>query len=126
MLKPVTRKKLKIGGETYVKLLSEYLQTIPSYLGGECTCEKCSEIGISNMRQSPHRNEITRTDSTESICDRENPLVLNRSYESGVDLNGNCDQVVRTAMISILIFWVFIALIAGITDPESRPFFSST
>ncbi|PON51456.1 CRAL-TRIO lipid binding domain containing protein [Trema orientale] len=124
MLKPLTRKKLKIGGETYGKLLSEYLRTIPSYLGGKCTCEKCSEIGISNVRVSPCRNEIARTESSESFSRGENPL--NPSYETGVELNGNCDHVVRTAMISILMFWVFIALIAGIYDPESRPFFSST
>lgn len=122
----MTRKKLKIGGEAYGKLLSEYLQTIPSYLGGQCICERCSEIGISNMRQFTHRNQITRSESTESICDGENSLLLDQYYETGVDLNWNCDQVVRTAMISILIFWVFVALIAGIYDPETRPFFPST
>ncbi|KAL5581037.1 hypothetical protein UlMin_013479 [Ulmus minor] len=125
MLKPMTRKKLKIEGETYRKVLSEYLQTLPSFLGGKCTCEKCSETGCSYRRPSP-RNGITRTESTESVSEDENPFLFDRSYEAEVDMNWNCDQLVRTAMLSILIFWVFIALIAGIYDPESSPFFSST
>ena len=123
MLKPVTRKKLKIEGEMYRNVLSEYLQTVPSYLGGECTCEICSEMG--KVRQSRPRNETIRG-STESVYEGDNPPSLSSTYETAVGMNGNCDQVVRTAMISILIFWIFLALIAGLHDPESLHFFTST
>ncbi|XP_062084921.1 uncharacterized protein LOC133791052 [Humulus lupulus] len=126
MLKPVTRKKLKIWGEAYGKLLLEHLQTVPAYLGGKCKCEKCLELGTSNMRHSPLRNKITRRESTESFYDGENPPLLDSSYETGANSNSNCDQVVRTAIISCIMFWVFIALIAGIFDPESSPFAPST
>lgn len=46
-----------------------------------------------------------------------------RHPENEIDahLNGNYDQVLRTAMISILMLWAFIAVIAGLWDPESRP-----
>ena len=82
---------------------------------------------MSNRRHSPTRNEIRRTESTDSVYEGENPLLLGPTFETaGADLHGNCDQVVRTAMITVLMLWVFIALIAGIHDPESRPFFSST
>lgn len=126
MLKPVTRKKLRVEGETFRKVLSEHLQALPSYLDGKCTCEKCSEI--SHRRHTPTRNAIRRTESADSIYEGENPLSLNPTYENYADdhLHGNCDQIVRTAMITILMLWVFIALIAGILDPESRPVLSST
>lgn len=123
MLKPVTRKKLKIEGEMYRKVLSEYLQTVPSCLGGECTCEICSEMD--NIWQSRPRNETMRG-STESVYEGDNPPSESSTYETAVGMNGNCDQVLRTAMISILIFWIFLALVAGLHDPESRPFFTST
>lgn len=68
-------------------------------------------------------NGIAKTDSTASFSEGENSLQLNPSYDSGADLNDNCDQVLRTAIISILMLWVFIAFIAGMYDPETRPSF---
>ncbi|KAF8402873.1 hypothetical protein HHK36_010965 [Tetracentron sinense] len=58
VLKPVTRQKLRIEGDMYQKVLSEYLQTFPSFLGGKCTCTKCSTLGICDIQ--PHSNEETR------------------------------------------------------------------
>lgn len=73
--------------------------------------------------QQFRRNGITETDATASFGEGENSFTLDPTYESGDDLN--CDQVLRTAIISILMLWVFIAFIAGIYDPETRPFFTS-
>lgn len=114
----MTRKKLKIEGQMYQKVLAEFLQTLPLYLGGKCTCRKCSETSLSYMQQL-HTNRVTEIDGTASFGEGES-LAFDPNYEYGADLN--CDQVLRTAIISILMLWVFIAFIAGIFDPEARPF----
>lgn len=121
VLKPMTRKKLKIEGEMYKKLLSDYLLALPSYLGGKCTCTKCLTIGISHMPQPP-RSRMNNVPPITVVSNGGNPPAPHPADEIDIQLNGNCDQVVRTAMISILMLWVFMALVAGFVDPESRPF----
>ncbi|KAK9280634.1 hypothetical protein L1049_014330 [Liquidambar formosana] len=121
VLKPVTRQKLKIEGQAYQKVLSEYLQTLPSYLGGKCTCTVCSIISISNMQQ-PHANKETNNMVPITDNSDDEGLLLPQTYQSDNDMNVNCDQVLRTGIISILMLWVFIAFIAGLYDAESRSF----
>ncbi|KMZ62772.1 hypothetical protein ZOSMA_446G00090 [Zostera marina] len=41
VLKPTTRKKLKIEGEMCPRLLAELFQSMPSFLGGNCECGHC-------------------------------------------------------------------------------------
>ncbi|CAI0474935.1 unnamed protein product [Linum tenue] len=36
--------------------------------------------------------------------------------------NGEWDHLLRTAVIGILMAWIFVALAVGFYDPESRPF----
>ncbi|XP_044506502.1 uncharacterized protein LOC123226090 [Mangifera indica] len=118
ILKPVTRKKVKIEGEMYRKVLSEYFETTPSYIGGNCSCMKCSSIGIHDIQQ-PSSHETSKTQPLADITDNENlpsPLL---SHHDDINVIGNCDQVLRTAVIGIIIIWVLIALIAGLIDPES-------
>jgi hypothetical protein len=124
VLKPITRKKLKIEGEMYKKALSEYLETLPSYIGGKCTCTKCSTMSIGYMQQPP-TNWMNRIDPSAVVTDGEDPRARHLVDEIDINLNGNCDQVLRTAIISILMLWVFIAVVAGLFDPGSRPFFAS-
>lgn len=117
VLKPVTRQKLKIEGRLYQKLLSEYLQTLPSYLGGTCKCTRCAKISVYNT-------DIKNTNS-EFICTVEDLPSLPSSPNCETDMHiagtNNCEQVLRTAVVAILILWAFIALMAGMYDPESRP-----
>ncbi|GMY10807.1 phosphatidylinositol/phosphatidylcholine transfer protein sfh2 [Fagus crenata] len=120
VLKPTTRKKLKIVGEMYNKVLSEYLQTPPSYLGGKCTCAKCSTISI-RFRQQHHSNRMNKFEPN-LLSDGEGPAAPYPADDIDIGLNSNFDQVLRTAIISILMVWVFIAVIAGLYDTESRPF----
>lgn len=56
------------------------------------------------------------------VTDGADPYARHLVDEIDINLNGNCDQVLRTAIISILMLWVFIAVVAGLFDPESRPF----
>ncbi|KAJ1381803.1 CRAL-TRIO lipid binding domain [Sesbania bispinosa] len=116
VLKPATKKKLKIEGEMYRKVLYDNLQTLPSYLGGCCTCMKCSKIGKWNMLQ-PSETGTSRIDREEGVSDSEDSRSPHPYTELDDHQNSNYDQLLRTAVISILVFWVFIALGAGIYDP---------
>lgn len=121
VLKPATRQKLKIVGRMYKNDLSEYLQTFPSYLGGECECFRCVKLSSSHM-QLPQFDESTS--NRELNADNESTAdgfqIFGPSYEFP-DVNEGCDRVLRSAVIGILMVWALIALIAGIIDPESRP-----
>ena len=56
------------------------------------------------------------------LSDGEGPAAPYPADDIDIGLNSNFDQVLRTAIISILMVWVFIAVIAGLYDTESRPF----
>ncbi|KAK2985004.1 hypothetical protein RJ640_015599 [Escallonia rubra] len=116
-LKPVTLQKLKIEGKTYQKVLSEYLQVLPSSLGGICTCRRCVNLSICNMQPcavEPNNREINA-----DINSGEDLTSPHLSHETNMHTIGNCDHVLRAAVVGMLIFWILIALIAGTYDPES-------
>ncbi|XP_007016474.2 PREDICTED: uncharacterized protein LOC18590725 isoform X2 [Theobroma cacao] len=121
VLKPVTRKKLKIGGEMYRKVLFENLQTLPSYLGGDCRCTKCLTIGVHDVKRS-HRDQINKIQASEDVSNSEDIPTTSMICQDDIHESGSCDQVLRTAIVGLLMFWVLIALIAGLYDPESHPF----
>ncbi|XP_019448640.1 PREDICTED: uncharacterized protein LOC109351598 isoform X1 [Lupinus angustifolius] len=118
VLKPATRKKLKIHGDMYHKVLHDNLPTLPSYLGGSCTCMKCSKIGKWDMLQ-PHASGTSRINSGADISDNEASTSLHPSDQLDRHQNSNHDQLLRSAIVSIIVFWVFIAVGAGIYDPGS-------
>lgn len=119
ILKPGTRKKVKIIGVVSRKVLSDYLQTLPSYLGGNCTCTKCSKMSLIHQ---PLANETNRIQSYSDGGDSDDSPLARLSHQDDVDMDANCDHVFRMAVIGILMVWALIALIAGLTDPASRPF----
>lgn len=118
VLKPVTRQKLNIIGGMYQKVLYEHLQTIPSYLGGICTCTTCVNIWSMQPRTNEETNNEQRNVDNASS---EDLASLHPSTRDNMYMDGNCDQFLRSAIVGILIFSVLIALIMGIYDPESRP-----
>ncbi|XP_020224729.1 phosphatidylinositol/phosphatidylcholine transfer protein SFH4 [Cajanus cajan] len=119
-LKPATKNKLKIEGERYQKALSDHLPKLPSYLGGCCTCMKCSNIDKWDMLQ-PYASGTSRRDGVEdtSDSDNEDSPSLPPSNELEGCLYGNYDQLLRTAIVGFLIIWVFIALGAVVLDPSN-------
>ncbi|KAJ8750608.1 hypothetical protein K2173_015782 [Erythroxylum novogranatense] len=122
VLKPVTRKKLRIEGSVYHRVLSEYLQQLPSYLGGNCACKICSTTSIHATRHADFREDTMEIDY-EHLSDGGDDLSLpNPNYQTDIVMDNEWDQLLRTAVISILMVWIFIALIASFYDPESRPF----
>lgn len=124
VLKPYTREKLRIEGKMYRKILSECLETLPLYLGGKCLCRICSDISTTDMQQ-PHTNEIMKRELRANVCGDGNLRSPSPTYESELEQNHNCDQLLRTAIVSVLMFWILIVFIAGLFDPVSSPFSSS-
>jgi hypothetical protein len=45
-----------------------------------------------------------------------------QTSQADVHVSDNWNHLLRTLVIGILMVWIVIALIAGIYDPESRPF----
>lgn len=124
ILKPVTRKKLKIEGETtYEKVLSEYLETLPRYLGGKCSCTKCSKVDFHDIPRLDTNEMVNRELITDAIRVNDAILPSQMVYEIDNHLHGNFDQMVRTGVISILMLWAFVAVIVSAYDPENRIFF---
>ncbi|PHU15947.1 hypothetical protein BC332_17152 [Capsicum chinense] len=120
VFKPATRQKLRFEGEMYQKVLSEFLQTLPSYLGGQCRCSRCASFDMSKMHNTGV-NDHPETAITEIINNPLDLTSLHSGEQTEIPTNYNCDQVLRKAVISILLFWVLVAFIAGVYDPESRP-----
>ncbi|XP_031386638.1 uncharacterized protein LOC116200090 isoform X1 [Punica granatum] len=123
VLRPTTREKLRIEGEMYLKVLSECLQMLPAYLGGKCGCEKCRNPGNHSMH--PFSDGPSWSNSMPDGSEREGSEDLAPNYlmkESDMDSEDTFNQVVRTFMIAVLMLWLLVALIAGLYDPESRPF----
>lgn len=126
ILRPTTRKKLRIEGETFHRILSEYLQTLPSYLGSDCNCKRCSNLSEqdSPQPQTHTRSKIGTSGETEQLdisswsYEVQTP---NLAYEGEPSPNV-CSQVLRTSIVFVLMLWLFGALLAGVVDPESRPF----
>ncbi|KAB2606872.1 hypothetical protein D8674_006589 [Pyrus ussuriensis x Pyrus communis] len=96
VLKPNTREKLRIEGERYQKILCEYLEALPFYLGGNCLCKICTEM------QHPRPNEVIKTELRANLHEGRNPLPAHPTYEIAVDPEGNWEQLVRTAIIGLL------------------------
>ncbi|KAF3794083.1 Phosphatidylinositol/phosphatidylcholine transfer protein [Nymphaea thermarum] len=118
LLKPVTRQKLHIEGDKYIKILSEHLQTIPLLLGGCCRCAQCSALTARHTCQSiiDSNEDLQPSDSSIEVVD--NSYMLDQ-----LSYSGHCDKVLRTAILSILMLWIVIALIAGIHDSEQYSLF---
>lgn len=118
VLKPVTKEKLRIEGETYLKVLSECFQTLPSYLGGQCTCTRCANPRMEIAQQSSDVEPNTAESAADTSSTEYLPS-LPPSYPDDISVD-NCMQVLRTAIIGILIFWVLITFLGGIYDPITR------
>lgn len=116
VLKPVTRKKLHIVGDNYQRTLAEYLESVPSFLGGDCTCSHCRGPSVDGGVDivTPNRELLHGTYDGEeeqgSYC--ENELSTDRSY----------NNILRVAIIGLLMVWIIIALLAGFYDPEQQFF----
>uniref|UniRef100_A0A5B7BU34 CRAL-TRIO domain-containing protein n=1 Tax=Davidia involucrata TaxID=16924 RepID=A0A5B7BU34_DAVIN len=115
VLRPATQQKVRIVGENFQKVLSEYLETFPYFLGGKCPCSKCSDpVDIQGMNE-----EMKSTAGPSNHATVTSPDFY---YHTDTSMNRNRDQVVRTAIIGVLLLWLIIAFILGMHYPEHLPF----
>lgn len=117
VLNPVTRQKLRIEGEAYKTVLSDYLQTIPSFLGGDCACPQCS--AHSSSRSQIHRNnETNMTELSGDFQDNGNLLSVYPSH-SNVHLDDNeYHQLLKKGVMAILMVLIFVSFIAVMYGPD--------
>eukprot|EP00268_Persea_americana_P057840 TRINITY_DN6958_c0_g1_i3.p1 TRINITY_DN6958_c0_g1~~TRINITY_DN6958_c0_g1_i3.p1 ORF type:complete len:365 (+),score=39.50 TRINITY_DN6958_c0_g1_i3:757-1851(+) len=112
VLRPSTRQKLRVLGETYRKVLLEHLQSVPSFLGGHCSCTQCLVLAVG-------RQSLT------DVADKREPNLnftgeLGDSYLTELPLRGSLDQILRTAIVGILMLWIFIAFVASMYGPDGH------
>ncbi|PIN20157.1 Phosphatidylinositol transfer protein SEC14 [Handroanthus impetiginosus] len=121
VFKPATKRKLRIEGDAYHKILSEGFQMLPSYLGGRCTCTRCGKIETGSLQQIPGSSQTSSTESVSDLLNAEDFPSLQPTYQYDTIMDNYCSQTIRTAVVGILIVWVLIAFIEGIYNPETRP-----
>ncbi|KAK4353705.1 hypothetical protein RND71_025899 [Anisodus tanguticus] len=140
VLKPATREKVRIIGRNHLEFLSNHLDSIPLFLGGNCSCSKCS--GGSNAEGKS--NEATRTEPTPEHANRSDEVTrteptpghMNKSDEVSrvndspefnhhniSNTSGYKEELMKTIIIGILMVWIFIAVIVAMQYPERLPFF---
>ncbi|KAG6535554.1 SEC14-like protein 5 [Zingiber officinale] len=113
LLKPATRKKLRIEGDSYQKVLSEYVQSIPAFLGGDCTCSKCERVRSGWFPQLMAESSQRSANTLEvELADDDYPL-------SEFAFSDTCHSVLRAAIVALLMLCVLVAFLAGMHDPES-------
>lgn len=143
MLKPSTRQKVRIIGRNHLEFLSNHLNSIPPFLGGNCSCSKCSD----QTDAESESDEATRTDRTPDQASRpETPDHTNESNEvtptepaadqvkDSPEFNHHNvsntsvyrEELIKTIFIGILMVWVFIAVIVAMDYPERWPLLRST
>ncbi|XP_021771085.1 uncharacterized protein LOC110735200 isoform X2 [Chenopodium quinoa] len=99
VLRPGTRRKLRILGEDYQKVLSEYLQALPSFLGGDCSCPRCSDsIGKESNAVGPVIEYEAENVSS-------HPAYRADDFESI-----KCDKVLKSIIIGLLLLLLYIVL----------------
>ncbi|MQL74746.1 hypothetical protein Taro_007115 [Colocasia esculenta] len=123
ILKPTTRKKLQFLADIHPKALSELLESVPSFLGGNCSCDKCETLrsASNSTRARAQASSGGPADGNSS----ENELAAADPYLSmDTAVNSNCEQTLRTAIVAMLMLWIFIAFLVGMQDADALSFLS--
>ena len=108
MLRPGTRRKLQILGEDYKEVLTELLETLPPFLGGDCSCPKCLKIiGKANNMVGPSiEYEVENVRSSHS------------GYPNDEFEFIKCDRVLKSIVIGLLVLLLCIVYNFRFRSPE--------
>lgn len=117
VLKPTTKQKLRIEGDSFQKVLSECFQSLPSYLGGTCTCIICVKLQGGDICRMPERRTVT----TQSQINGGDFPLLETGDEYDMLMENNWSETIRSAVIGVLIVFVLIAFVEGMYNTGSRP-----
>lgn len=106
---------MRVEGDAYLKILSEFLQTVPGFLGGNCTCSHCRRLVAGNslgrmedMSRSQHHRIVSDDDAA-----------VNGYPATDLPTNDNCSHVLRAVIVAFLMLWIVISVFAGMNFPES-------
>ncbi|KAK9157195.1 hypothetical protein Scep_003769 [Stephania cephalantha] len=119
VLKPVTREKLRIEGKMFEKVLSENLQMVPSFLGGKCSCPKCSNPPMTNTLNRSKRDSNMLGPNL-NILNEENSSSDELFSQNNFDADNSCQHILRTAIIAMLMAFVLIGF-ASMMYGEENP-----
>ncbi|OEL37808.1 hypothetical protein BAE44_0001174 [Dichanthelium oligosanthes] len=118
VLKPSTKQKLRFEGDSYKKTLAEFLQAVPTFLGGKCSCPQCVKPRDSSVVQagegSKSRPRLIGVDDGSAATDFD-------FDEAEIPSPYSCEKAIRAAIIGLLMVCIFIAFLAGMNDPTSVP-----
>ncbi|CAO2826123.1 unnamed protein product [Amaranthus hypochondriacus] len=108
VLRPGTRRKLQILGEDYKEVLTELLETLPSFLGGDCSCPKCLKfIGKANNMVGPSiEYEVENVRSSHSAYPNDEFELI------------KCDRVLKSIVIGLLVLLLCIVYNIRFRNPE--------
>ncbi|XP_047316220.1 phosphatidylinositol/phosphatidylcholine transfer protein SFH4-like [Impatiens glandulifera] len=107
VLRPNTQQKLRIIGENYQEVLSEYLQTLPSFLGGTCSCIRCSD------------STDTDDSSVDTIQEGRTVQIMSKEDVSSqpmrMGIGGlktlSAEQMLTFSIIVIFMVWMFVSFL---------------
>ncbi|AQK61908.1 SEC14 cytosolic factor family protein / phosphoglyceride transfer family protein [Zea mays] len=118
VLKPSTKQKLRFEGDSYKKTLAEFLQAVPAFLGGKCSCPRCEKPRNSSVVQA---GEGSKNQARLVSVDGGSPVVDFDFDEEEIPSPYSCENAIRAAIICLLMVCIFIAFLAGMNDPASVP-----
>lgn len=129
VLKPATRQKVRIIGRNHLEFLSNHLDLIPPFLGGNCSCSKCSDRSNAEGKS----DEATRTELTPDDVNKSDEVTQTEPAPNQVkdspefnhhnvsNTNSYKEELIKTIIIGILMVWIFIAVIVATDYPERWP-----
>ncbi|KAK3148921.1 hypothetical protein QOZ80_3AG0210470 [Eleusine coracana subsp. coracana] len=116
VLKPSTKQKLRFEGDSYKKTLAEFLQIVPAFLGGKCSCSQCEKPRNSLAIQAGEGSKSQRR----QISVDDGARFSNFNYEEAeIPSLYSCEHAIRAAIIGLLMVCIFIAFLAGMNEPSA-------
>lgn len=107
---------MRFEGEAYQKALNDFLQIVPAFLGGKCSCSQCSQILSAKVKIQANETSKSQHGQNDDMDEESAGTSLT---QSDIPLNNNCENVLRAAIVAFLMLWIFIAFLAGMSDGES-------
>ncbi|KAI3520007.1 hypothetical protein L1887_09228 [Cichorium endivia] len=103
VLKPRTQEKLTIVGEDYQEVLSRYFEELPPFLGGRCSCSKCSNE-VTTVEERTRINHGDGAFSNSELCDGSR---LDRDW-----------AFIKTAIVGAFLLWICLLYILAVYNEQ--------
>ena len=123
MVKPSTKKKVRMEGDKYMNSLATHLGgifNVPIVLGGKCSCDYCEDILAQKAERNMSLVALKAHNELEQVRNREltleeTALCLRQStYES-------YSATLRLVITGLFLLWIVVAMISGYSDTHMLP-----